>query len=271
MTPVSAEHESDVLKVQRRGGAVWLTLNRPTKLNCINPATIKALNQAFDGLSVDDKCIVITGNGRAFCAGGDLDAVQGLSSERERTEQLARFHQSITDTLRRLEELPIPSICVVNGMAVAGGLEIAAACDIVVADESATFGDGHAVFGLLPGGGGSVRLPRKIGRNRAKFLMLTGRQVSARTMAEWGLVSVVASTEDLRQSVEEVIAELTARSALGLARMKSLIDAGLEHSLDAALTHEQALANLHAYSHDYAEGLSAFQEARTPKFSDPPW
>jgi enoyl-CoA hydratase/carnithine racemase len=111
--------------------------------------------------------------------------VLGLVGADSDASTINAFHSSISALLRRIETLPVPVVCVVNGLAIAGGLEIAAACDIVVAVEDARFGDGHSTYGLLPGGGGSVRRPRKVGANRAKLLMLTGRQVSASTMADW--------------------------------------------------------------------------------------
>jgi enoyl-CoA hydratase len=263
---VSEAPEQPAVLVERTGRVVRLTLNRPDKLNSISPEVVSLLDSALDGLRNDDRCLVITGAGRAFCAGGDLDAVMALANGE--TDVISAFHLSITRVLRRIEQLPIPVVCAVNGIAVAGGLEIAAACDIVVADERARFGDGHAVYGLLPGGGGSVRLPRIIGAKRAKLLMMTGRQVSARTMEQWGLVDIVAAPGELEAAVESVVGELVQRSPLGLSRMKHLVDAGLELSTDEAIDLEQRVTSEHTLSTDYAEGLAAFREKRLPVFED---
>ncbi|WP_033288206.1 enoyl-CoA hydratase/isomerase family protein [Amycolatopsis jejuensis] len=256
----------DVLLVERRAEAVWLTLNRPEKLNSINPDVVDALDRALDGLTQADRCVVLAARGRAFSAGGDLDAVAGLAGAPD-PAAIGAFHASISAVLRRLELAPVPVVCVVQGIAVAGGLEIAAACDIVVAAESASFGDGHAGYGLLPGGGGSVRLPRKIGVNRAKYLMLTGRRVDAVTMAGWGLVSLVAPDGKLGVVAEEVVADLVSRSRDGLTRLKRLIDDGVDQPLPTALAGEQTMAALHTHSPDYAEGLAAFREKRKPRFA----
>ncbi|MGW6460003.1 enoyl-CoA hydratase/isomerase family protein [Streptomyces sp. NPDC055078] len=262
---MSPARESDVVLVERRDGALWLTLNRPAKLNSLSPDVVAALGSALDGLTEQDRCVVIGGRGRAFCAGGDLEAVSGLTGGADPVA-ISAFHQSISALLRRVELLPVPVVCAVAGFAVAGGLEIASACDIVVAAESASFGDGHAVYGLLPGGGGSVRLPRKIGVNRAKFLALTGRRVPASTMADWGLVSLVVPDSELRSAVDALVADLTARSREGLGRFKRMLDDSVDQPLDTALAAEQTMATLHTYSKDYAEGLAAFREKRRPFF-----
>lgn len=266
MEPEGTSSINPSLIVERRGGAVWMTLNRPDKLNAIDPSTVAALDAAVDQLGPEDRCVVITGNGRAFSAGGDLAAVENLVEGGSTSDNVAAFHASISAVLDRLDNLPIPTVCMVNGLAVAGGLEIACACDIVVSTESAVFGDGHAIYGLLPGGGGSVRLPRIIGVARAKYLMLTGRQVPAQTMHDWGLVSLVAPAEDLQRVTEELVFDLNARSRQGLGRMKALIDRGLEQSATSALENEQVVAALHTHSRDYSEGLAAFRERRPPQF-----
>ncbi|MGW4033466.1 enoyl-CoA hydratase/isomerase family protein [Streptomyces sp. NPDC004838] len=263
---MSQERRSDVVVVERRDGCLWLTLNRPAKLNSLDPEVIAALGAALDGLTENDRCVVIRGRGRAFCAGGDLDAVSGLTGGGTDIAAISAFHQSISALLRRVELLPVPVVCAVQGIAVAGGLEIASACDIVVAAESASFGDGHAVYGLLPGGGGSVRLPRKIGVNRAKFLALTGRRVPASTMADWGLVALVVPDDELDSAVDALVADLAARSRVGLSRLKRMLDDSMEQPLDTALAGEQTMATLHTYSKDYAEGLAAFREKRRPLF-----
>lgn len=268
---VSAEPDQKVaisppVIVERSTGVIRLTLNRPEKLNSISPESVDALGAALDDLRAEDRCVVVTGTGRAFCAGGDLEAVLGLASGSDASDAASAFHLSITRVLRRLELLPIPVVCAVNGLAVAGGIEIAAACDLVIADADARFADGHSTYGLLPGGGGSVRLPRIIGVNRAKLLMLTGRQVSAATMQEWGLVCIVAAPGTLAAEVDKVVSELLARSRDGLARMKALIDSGLGQPLDDALDREQTVTTEHTRSPDYAEGLLAFREKRAPRF-----
>lgn len=235
-----------------------MTLNRPERLNAIGPETVAAL----DDLPSQNRVLVIAARGRAFSAGGDLTAFSAPAGD----DALERFHASISAVLRRIELLPVPVIAAVNGITVAGGLEVVAACDITVAAESATFGDGHSRFGLLPGGGGSVRLPRRIGVTRAKYLMFTGETVPATTMEAWGLVSRVVPDAALVPAVEELSGLLAARSRDGLARMKGLIDTGLASTLDDALEREQVVVGEHTGPADHHEGLAAFRERRAPRW-----
>lgn len=250
------------LLVETRGSVRWLTLNRPECLNSLNLALVRALDAALDRLPPEITAVVVTGAGRAFCAGGDLDEFESPTGFRTG----APLFGAISAMLSRLEALPIPVIGAINGLAVAGGLEIALACDLVVACASAQFGDGHARYGLLPGGGGSVRLPRKIGVNRAKYLMMTARMVPASTMVEWGLVNEIAAPEKLIDTVDRLTTDLAKKSPLGLRRMKELVDHGLTLSVPEALANEHAVCARHDESFDRNEGLAAFTEKRIPNF-----
>jgi enoyl-CoA hydratase/carnithine racemase len=152
-------------------------------------------------------------------------------------------------------------------MALAGGLELVLCCDLVLAAESAQFGDAHANYGLLPGGGGSVRLPRKIGPTRAKQMMFTGEMFPAATMRDWGLVNEVVPDADLPASVSSWLERLAAKSPIGLRQMKRLVDQGLQMSAAAALEFEQQVFAEHSFSQDRREGLAAFAERRKPRFT----
>src|SRR3990172_2107434 len=171
-----------------RGGAAWITLNRPEALNAISPAMIRELGQALDRAedAPGRRAVVLGARGRAFCAGADLKALK------EAGEDNARFLDDVLAIMNRLERFRLPVIAAVNGMALAGGvgggLELLLCCDLVIAAQSAKIGDAHANYGLLPGGGGSVRLPRKIGPTRAKYLMFTGEFVPAADLVAAGLV-----------------------------------------------------------------------------------
>lgn len=257
------------LTVERQEGVAWLTLNRPEALNSMSPQLMKELAQALQAIE-DDKTIracVLAGTGRAFSTGGDLKALDEFAKSGESAGALtAAYMESISNTLRKLEVLRVPTIGAVQGMALAGGLEIVLCCDIVIATEEAVFGDVHARYGLLPGGGGSVRLPRKIGVNRAKYLMLTGKNVDAKTMMGWGLVSEVVAAGQLADRVRELANAISQHSPLGMSRMKQLVDDGLQHAVDVALKAEQSVIALHNFSADRNEGLSAFRERRKPVF-----
>ncbi len=258
-----AEYKNIV--VEKRLGALWITLNRAEELNSLNLALVEEFSAAIDSVERDPslKLIVITGAGRAFSAGGDLKEMDDGSGGYRGG---AFLFGAISKLLMRLEGLPHPVVAAVNGIAVAGGLELALACDIVVAAQSAVFGDGHVRYGLLPGGGGSVRLPRKIGINRAKYMMLTGKTFSARVLQDWGLVNEIAEDGKLIELVDGIAAELTSKSPLAMGRIKHLIDEGFEQPISAALAAEQSLCALHDDSFDRNEGLSAFATKRQPVF-----
>ncbi len=264
--PVSGAGFS-TLRFERRGAGAWIILDRPEVLNSVNPAMVADLDRALELVERDPavRCVVVTGEGRAFSVGGDLKAAAELAAE-QGDAATDRFLEAISRVLSRLEALPVPVIAAVNGFALAGGLEIVLCCDLVVAAENARFGDAHARYGLLPGGGGSVRLPRKLGANRAKYLMFTATQVTAARMMEWGLVAEVVPAAALAGRVEALVADLAGKSPLALKRMKRMIDDGLEQPLDQALRLEQTVCALHNLSHDRNEGLAAFNEKREPRF-----
>ncbi len=258
----------DAILYEERGAAAWLTINRPDALNAINKAVLDGLNAGLDRAEAASglRAVVVTGTGRAFSAGADLKSVR---------EQVAkgddsfgkRFVTAILDVLDRMERFPLPVIAAVNGMALAGGLETVLACDLVVAAESARLGDAHANYGLIPGGGGSVRLPRKVGPTRAKYLMFTGAFVPAADLVEAGLVNEVVPDENLVEAVEKLVGQLANKSPIGLARMKQLVNDGMEQPQETAIRLEYLMSELHAKSEDMTEGLAAFEEKRQPNFT----
>jgi len=253
---------------ERRDAAAWLVLNRPEAMNAMSPQLAADLAAALDAVEADGgfRCLVITGRGRAFCAGADLKAVRALGEGQDPESASKAFRDDAGALLRRIETFAMPVIAAVNGLALAGGLELVSVCDIVIAAEEAMFGDQHARYGLLPGWGGSARLPRKIGSNRAKELIFTGRHVSAATMMEWGLVNRVVPLAGLEAAAETLAAEISEKSPLGLRLMKRMVDGGLELPLEDALRHEIALVEAYQTSHDRREGLAAFAEKRKPAF-----
>jgi len=245
-----------------RGGAAWITLNRPEALNAISPAMIRELGQALDRAQDEPglRAVVLGARGRAFCAGADLKALK------EAGEDNARFLDDVLAIMNRLERFRLPVIAAVNGMALAGGLELLLCCDLVVAAQSAKIGDAHANYGLLPGGGGSVRLPRKIGPTRAKYLMFTGEFVPAADLVAAGLVNEVVPDGELGAAVERLVGKIATKSPLGLRRMKALVDEGMDQPSEVALRAEILVGELHARSFDMQEGLAAFDAKRRPRF-----
>lgn len=248
------------------GGAMWVSLNRPAAMNSITPEVVSGIHGALDAAQddADVRAVVLTGNGRAFCAGADLKYVR----ETTRGDEAATtaFLHSVLELMARIEKFPKPVIAAVNGVALAGGLEIVLCCDLVIATRSAKLGDAHANYGLLPGGGSSVRLPRKIGPTRAKYLLFTGEFVPAESLVAAGLVNEVVEDADLRGAAERLVAKLVSKSPLVLRRMKALVDDGLEQPAVTALRLELLASEAHAHSHDVKEGLAAFEEKRVPRF-----
>lgn len=255
--------------IERRGSALWVTLNRPEAFNSLTPAIMQGIDAAMDEVVSDAsiRALVITGNGRAFCAGADLKAVPVDTAMDGRSRGFRKYLEDARRVFERLERLSVPTIAAVNGVAMAGGLELVLLCDLAIACESARLGEGHAKFGQLPGGGGSVRLPRRIGPSRAKYMMFTGELITARQAQEWGLVNLVAPDDRFLASIEGVVASIAEKSPIGLQRMKQLADAAADQPLALACDRELLMSELHSLSHDRNEGLVAFAEKRTPNYT----
>lgn len=246
-------------------GAMWIRLNRPEAMNSLTPDVLAGIAGALDEAQSrsDVMAVVLTGTGRAFCAGADLKFARG---EFAGPQEARRFLQDVLATMDRLASFPKPVIAALNGITLAGGLELVLCCDLVIAARSVQIGDAHANYGLLPGGGGSVRLPRVIGATRAKYLMFTGNFASAEEMALAGLVNKVADDDRLLDEVQTVVDSIATKSPLGLRRMKALVDDGLQQPVDTALRLELLASEAHASSEDLREGLAAFYEKRAPRF-----
>jgi len=254
-----------VVLVQSQGQGLWVRLNRPQAMNSLTPEVLQGIEAALDEAErrADIRSVVVTGIGKAFCAGADLRFIQ----DQNPSGHTGQFLDQLFKTLNRLDRFPKPVIAALNGLALAGGLELLLCCDLVVAARSARMGDAHANYGLIPGGGGSVRLPRAIGATRAKYLMLTGDFVSTQAMQEAGLVHQVVDDADLTEAALSLADKLAHKSPLGLKRMLALVDSGLESPIDDALCHELQVLQEHAKSDDMQEGLAAFAEKRPPVFT----
>lgn len=263
-TPQLQTTDSRAVRLERRGPVTWIYLTRPDAMNALNGAVLDGIE---DGLrqSLDDgtRCVVITGEGRGFCAGADLKFVQGTLSD---PNGLTGFLERAGAVFRMVETHSLPVIAAINGLAIAGGLELALACDFIVASSTAKIADGHATFGLFPGAGGAVRLPRRIGPARAKLLLFSGQARTAAELETWGLVDVVAPDDALDHTVQELAEEIAARSPVGIARMKQVVNEQDTLPIDRALRLELDACQLHLGSADVTEGLAAFAERRTPQF-----
>ncbi len=256
---------TDEVILDRRGTALWIVLSRPAAFNAITPASVRGLEAALAHAESDPtiRSLVITGSGKAFCAGADLKYVKTQAGE----SGTSGFLDSVLSTMNRIDRFPKPVIAALNGITLAGGLELVLCCDLVLAARSAKIGDAHANYGLIPGGGGSVRLPRVIGPTRAKYLLFTGDFVDAADLVEAGLVNQVVDDDQLESVAQAVADKIATKSPLGLRRMKTLVDDGLQQPLDTALRLELLASEVHSHSADLHEGLAAFNEKRTPRFT----
>ncbi|GGC89577.1 enoyl-CoA hydratase/isomerase family protein [Chelatococcus reniformis] len=246
----------------------WIRLNRPDQLNALSQEMVAGLARAIAAVETDPevRVVVLTGQGRAFCAGGDLKGFLGRLEGAEYREFAGDLRRSM-DLFLRLEQLPKPVIAAVNGVTVAGGLELILCCDIVIAAAGAQIGDGHLKYGVLPGSGSSVRLPRKLPVNVARRLLLTGELVPAETLLRWGLVNEVVPPAELEATVSALARHMAGLSPLGLAWVKQLAADGLSQPLEGALRNEITTFEAYIRSDDFLEGMRAFSEKRRPRFT----
>jgi len=216
-------------------GVTTLTLNRPDKLNALTPGVFVDLRHHLDAIADDDSvgCVVLTGAGRAFCAGHDLGSI--ADDERAPSKHFE------PETVDALERLPKPTIAKIHGHCYTGGLELALACDLLVASESAKLGDTHGQWGLVPIWGMSIRLPERVGRSTAKEMMFTSRRISGAEAASIGLVDRCVADDDLDASVEALGREIVANSWGTNRIVKQLIDDRLQRTRTEALAHERDL------------------------------
>jgi enoyl-CoA hydratase len=247
--------------VEHRNRVAWIYLNRPDAMNAASTELIEELGDALATLRDDpeSRVIVLSGKGRAFCAGADLKSSSTPA-------EASRFMSATEKTDALLYTMPKPVIAAINGLAVGGGLEMAMMCDIVFADEKAKLGDAHSNFGVIPGGGSSYRLPKIVGLMRAKYIMFSGDFLSAAEMAAIGLVAKVAPAGTLEAETQAFAEKLAAKSPLGLKRMKELINNSYDVASHVAFKLEKLEVRDHMRSEDAAEGAKAFAEKRKPDF-----
>jgi enoyl-CoA hydratase len=254
-----------MIEVEKRGAGLWVFMNRPDVLNALHPDMLAAINQTLDATSADPdlRAVILSGRGRAFCAGADMKYNKSVSGQPGGN---TAFVRGVSELTIRFEEFPLPVLAAINGVAVAGGLELALGCDMMIAATGAKLGDMHANYALFPGGGASVRLTRRIGAPQAKRLMWWGDTIPAAQALDIGLVDMVVTDAQLQSAIDGLVATLADKSPLVLRRMKSAINRAGEMNARLALEWERDTNELHSHSHDRAEGLKAFAERRKPQF-----
>jgi len=250
--------------VERHGMVAWLTLNRPEAANALSCALVATLRAELATLAGPPDLIAVViaaAEGKAFCAGADLKERLAMTLDETR-----RYLDDLGALLQAIEDFPRPVIAALSGAALGGGLEIALACDLRLADDSASMALSEVRLGIIPGAGGTQRLSRLCGIAVAKELILTGRRIDAATALGLGLVSRVVAKADLRAAVETLCSELSAAGPLALAAAKRAIDHGFGKPMTEALAVERASYESVLTSQDRNEGLRAFAEKRPPHY-----
>ena len=249
------EQENNIAKI---------TFNRPKALNALNPALLIEFSTALDEIAENEslKVLILTGSGdKAFVAGADISHITTLNPLQ--AKKFARDGQNI---LKKLENLPIPVIAAVNGFALGGGTEVSLSCDFIYASENAKFGLPEITLGIIPGFGGTQRLPRLIGRNLAKELTYTGKLISADKAEKYGIVNKVCPQDSLMEDVMKTAKAIAAKGSVSLRAAKYSINNGLDVELDLGCQIEADAFALCVASEDAKEGTSAFLEKRKAVF-----
>jgi enoyl-CoA hydratase len=254
--------DNDVVIVERPlDGVALVRINRPQALNALNAevGTLLARHVGRLGDSAEVRCIVIAGNEKAFAAGADIKEMADLTP-------VDAMQHGTFKVWRAVAACPKPVIAAVNGFALGGGCELAMACDIIIAGESAKFGQPEVKIGIIPGGGGTQRLPRAVGRYKAMRYLLTGDLFGAREASEMGLVSEVVPDTEVETRALDMAGRIAALPPLAVGLIKEAVLQGLDASLEAGLALETKAIQLLFASEDQKEGMAAFIEKRKPKF-----
>jgi enoyl-CoA hydratase len=257
------EYES--ILVTREEQIATVTFNRPKILNALSEATMRELSAAIDELDQNPhvRCIVLTGAGdKAFVAGADINELRAIGTAADG----AAFARRGQATLFKIEDLDKPVIAAINGYALGGGCELAMACDIRIAADSAKLGQPEISLGIIPGYGGTQRLTRLVGKGRAKWLILTGEMITAHEALRIGLVDMVVPDAQLMDKAREVAKTIAAKAPLAVAWAKRSINIGSETDLVTACAYEASQFGLVCGTNDRIEGTSAFLEKRPPRF-----
>jgi methylglutaconyl-CoA hydratase len=255
---------AEILVEDKPNGVVWVTLNRPEVHNALSrDVNLKLQDIAHSFEQREEvRVVVLTGAGdKTFCAGADLKERKGVSAD-----ESAPYINAIAGAIESWGEIKLPTVCLMNGSAYGGGLELALACDFRILVEGAVVGLTEVRLGIMPGAGGSVRLPRLVGEARAKELIMLGRRIPAARAREIGLVNEVVPRDKLGSTAETYLADLAACAPLSVAAAKSSIERGYGRALAEALEIERECYERTLYSEDRNEGLASFAEGRPPRY-----
>jgi enoyl-CoA hydratase len=251
----------ETILVETRGNVGLITLNRPKALNALNAVLIDELGQAVGTMDENPKigCIVLTGTEKAFAAGADIKEMAALDS----VEAFLRDYGSALDRLARVRK---PIVAAVAGYCLGGGCELAMICDIIIGADSAKFGQPEISLGVIPGMGGTQRLPRLIGKSKAMDLILTGRMMDAAEAERCGLLSRIVPADDLLDEAMRVAEKIADLSLPAVMMAKEAVNRALEIGLSEGILFERRLFHAVFATEDQTEGMAAFVEKRTPQF-----
>jgi enoyl-CoA hydratase len=259
------QQPSEVVTCDREGSVAVVTLRRPRQLNALDALTVDELHAAAARVGEDPevRAVVVTGEGKAFSAGADINEFGAL----ETADEFRSFLRDLESACRAWELVPQPAIAAVNGMALGGGLELALGCDLRIADPRARFGFPEVKLGILPGAGGTQRLPRLVAPGAAAQMILTGEPIDAAEAYRIGLVNEVAPEGGAVDRAVEIAGRLAEHPPLSLATAKRLLDRGPALPLEAALELERDAVSMLFTTDDRAEGVAAFTEKRAARFT----
>ena len=252
------------LLYEKKAGIAYVTLNRPKVLNALNQRTWEELRTVFQDARNDESVhgVIVTGSGdKAFIAGADISELARAAAFE--AEQSSRFGQGVLDLI---ENLGKPVIAAINGFALGGGCETAMACTIRIAADTAKFGQPEVTLGLLPGGGGTQRLPRLVGKGRALHLILSGEMIGAQEAYRIGLVNEVVPAADLITRAEAILKKIASNAPIAIKFALEAANNGMETSQSEGSLLEASYFGLCAATEDKQEGTTAFLEKRTPRF-----
>jgi enoyl-CoA hydratase len=251
----------ETIVTETRGRVALITLNRPNALNALNAALIGELGNAVAAYDADQRvgCMIITGSEKAFAAGADIKEMQGLTF-------IEAFNRDYGDALSRVAQARKPLIAAVAGYCLGGGSELAMICDIVIAADTAKFGQPEITLGIMPGMGGTQRLPRAVGKAKAMDLILTGRMMDAAEAERSGLVSRIVPANDLLEEAMRVAEKISGYSLPSVMMAKECINRSFETPLAEGLRYERRLFHAMFATEDQKEGMAAFVEKRSPQF-----
>ncbi len=256
------------LQVETAGGVTTITLNRPETLNSFHRPMASELQAALSVAAADAavRALLLTGAGRAFCAGQDLGAVVGPEGFIE-TDLGAVVHDCYNPIIRALRTLPKPIVVAVNGVAAGAGANLALACDVVLASTTASFLQAFSKIGLIPDSGGTFLLPRLVGWGRASALMMLAEKVSAADALSMGMIYKTFAPDELLPAAQQLAAGLASMPTRGLALTKEALNASAANDVVAQLELEERLQREAGSTADFREGVAAFLEKRSPRFT----